>query len=276
MKFSIVERFTSANRWVGFGVVGILSVSLIAAGVFLSVGSGDEPSEGDDPGGMDEAPVALGADGLPLLPDATLIAEIVEATIAAMPTATPLPTPDVAATLQAELASNRQEVQPVVLMNPLDSRAPRSPFLTPEELDYFREFGPRLWVYTQVWLHLQRVISADIGEWTVADLRHDLGMAQVLLDTSPERPLLHSGDSVRPVVRAYADSLESGFSGVRSGVARLVDAEAILASGSLGNTEREELLRVVRDIEEALGAFDEAMSTYGCSVCGELFRRDRS
>ena len=37
--------------------------------------------------------------------------------------------------------------------------------------------------------------------------------------------------------------------------------------------EREELLRISRDVEGFMAGFDDAMSAYGCSVCGELFRR---
>ena len=277
MKSSIVERLARMNRLVGMGIVAGISVLLVAAGIFLTRGddtSGDAPPEWME--GVPGEPL-LGPDGLPVVSNETLIAESVAATIEALPTETPMPTRDVGATLEAELAMNRQHVQPIIQMNPLDSNEGiRSPFLTPEELDYFRDFGPRLWIYTKVWFHLQRMISEDIGEWTAADIHHDLGESQVLIDTAPDRPRFPRDDSVGPIVRAYADSLESGFSGVRSAVARLADAEAILASGSLGNAEREELIQVVRDMEEHLGEFDKIMSSYGCSVCGELLRMDGS
>ena len=177
MSSSIVERLTSGNRWIGLGVVVFLSVGIIGLGVWL-MASGDDEVQGDDvPDWMLEEGEAFdpeaeaGADvlpGSPVVPDAALIAESVQATIEAIPTATPLPTPDIGATLQAELTMNRQEVQPVLLMNPMDSETSRNPYLTPGELDYFREFGPRLWFYTKTWFHLQEVISEDVVGWTLA------------------------------------------------------------------------------------------------------------
>ena len=164
------------------------------------------------------------------------MAQAVQATMEAIPTPTPTPppTPNIAATLQAELALNRERVRPVLMLNPLDLKLDRDPYLTSDELRYFRELGPRLWTYTRVWLHLQEVLSVDIAEWDLSVLEHDLGR-------SPDSPRICAGSSrVRegsreislrwiPLVRAYSDSIETGMTGVREAVARLSDAEDVLA-----------------------------------------------
>ena len=155
----------------------------------------------------------------------------------------------------------------------MDLETDRDPYLTPAELDYFRKLGPRLWAYTQVWLHLQKVLSVDSSEWNANLLGYDIEIARDLLSSAPERPMLSSSGDVDPLVRAYADSVESGMARVREAVSRLSDAVEILAGEEVGHPEREELLRASREVERLLAGFDEAMSAYGCSVCGELFRR---
>ena len=202
------------------------------------------------------------------------VAETIEAMATPVPPPTPTPTPDIAATLQAELDRNRALAPPVVLLNPLDLETDRDPYLTPAELDYFRKLGPRLWVYTQVWLHVQKILSVDSSEWDSDVLGYDVEVARDLLSSAPERPMLSSSGDVDPLVRAYADSVESGMAGVREAVSRLSEAVEILAGEEVGHPEREELLRASRGVEGHLAVFDEAMSAYGCSVCGELFRRD--
>ena len=118
------------------------------------------------------------------------------------------------------------------MLNPLDLELDRDPYLTSDELRYFRELGPRLWTYTRVWLHLQEVLSVDIAEWDSSVLEHDLGIAQALLESAPDRPEFGRGgrgQTVDPLVRAYSDSIETGMTGVREAVARLSDAEDVLS-----------------------------------------------
>ena len=272
----ITQLYRRIDRRLGVVIVIVVVVVIMTLVSWLvtSLVGGDGEKAGGAPEWMQPMPEEFGPDGEPI-PQATLVARAVAATIEAIPTPTPLPTPDVAATLQAELALNRDRVKPVLMLNPLDLETYRDPYLTPNELGYFRELGPRLWAYTRVWLHLQEVLSVDIAEWDSSTLQHDLGSAQSLLESAPERPTfrkVRGGKPIDPLVRAYADSIETGMTSVRRAVARLSDAEDILA-GPVGHPERDELLRITRDVEELLAGFDDAMSVYGCSVCGELFRR---
>ena len=291
----MVDRITRLDRRIGIVIV-IVIVTVILSLVLWLVTSlmGGDGSAGEGTGGVEDwmqpLPGELGPDGQPIIPLAgelgpdgqpivslaELVAQAVAATIEAMPTPTPAPTPDIAAILQAELALNRERVGPVLMLNPLDLEMNRDPYLTSDELRYFRELGPRLWIYTRVWLHLQEALSVDISEWDFSVLEYDLGRAQALLESAPDRPRFGRGSSrdkpVDPLVRAYADIIETGMTSVREAVARLSDAEDILA-GPVGHPERDELLRIARDVEDLLAGFDDAMSAYGCSVCGELFRR---
>ena len=294
----MVDRITRLDRRIGIVIVivGVILILSLVLWLVTSIVGGDEPLGGGtggsedwmlpqpgelgpdgEPGelGPDGEPGELGPDGQPIIPVAELVAQAVQATMEAIPTPTPAPTPNIAATLQAEMALNRKMVSPVLMLNPLDLKLDRDPYLTSNELRYFRELGPRLWAYTRVWLHLQEVLSVDIAEWDFGVLEHDLGRAQALLESAPDRPQFGRGgrgQPVDPLVRAYSDSIETGMTGVREAVARLSDAEDVLA-GPVGHSERDELLRIARDVQDLLADFDSAMSAYGCSVCGELFRR---
>ena len=286
----MVDRITRLDRRIGIVIVivGVILILSLVLWLVTSIVGGDESPGGvtggsedwmlPQPGelGPDGEPGELGPDGQPIIPVAELVAQAVQATMEAIPTPTPAPTPNIAATLQAEMALNRKMVSPVLMLNPLDLKLDRDPYLTSNELRYFRELGPRLWAYTRVWLHLQEVLSVDIAEWDFGVLEHDLGRAQALLESAPDRPQFERGGRgqppVDPLVRAYSDSIETGMTGVREAVARLSDAEDVLA-GPVGHSERDELLRIAREVQDLLADFDSAMSAYGCSVCGELFRR---
>jgi hypothetical protein len=282
----LVGRLTRVNRFVAFAVVGLVLALFAGFAAWFFLLREDVEKDGEGGGGGVQAAFSepavsagpVGPDG-GLLPEqrderiALMVAATVEAMATPVPPPTPTPTPDIAATLQAELARNRELAPPVVLLNPLDLETDRDPYLTPGELDYFWKLGPRLWVYTQVWLHVQKVLSVDSSEWNSDLLGYDVEVARELLGSAPERPMLSSSGDVDPLVQAYADSVESGMARVGEAVSRLSEAVEILAGEEVGHPEREELLRASRDVEGLLAGFDEAMSAYSCSVCGELFRR---
>ena len=277
MQSGLVARITGMDRRIGLAVVGLVLVLLVGMPVCLMSGGG-ENGDGNGAGDASFVPVQidpLAPGGLvPLLSQEEMVAQSVAATIEAIPTPTPTPepTPNVAATLQAQLTFNREKDPPVIMLNPLDSEAGRDPYLTSVELDFFRELGPRLWVYTQVWFHVQRVISVEVSEWDSGAFGEDLERAQMLLASAPGRAGYSGMSEVDPVVRSYADSIEAGMSGVAQAVIRLADARSILEEEEVGPLERSKLIRLSREVEYLLDEFDAAMSAYGCSVCGELFR----
>ena len=191
----MVDRITRLDRRIGIVIVIVAVILIMSLVLWLvtSIMGGDEPAGGGTGGAedwMQPQPGELGPDGLPIVPMAELVAQAVQATMEAIPTPTPTPapTPNIAATLQADLELNRERVRPVLMLNPLDLELDRDPYLTSDELRYFRELGPRLWTYTRVWLHLQKVLSVDIAEWDLSVLEHDLGR-------SPGAPGVCAGSS---------------------------------------------------------------------------------
>ena len=278
MPSGLVARVTQLDRRIGLAVVGVVLVLLISVPFFL-MGGGDE--NGDENGDvvddaflipMEDAPLVPG--GLALPSQEELVAFSVAATIAAIPTETPVPTPtpNVAATLQAQLAFNRERAPPVIALNPLDSDGSRDPYLTSVELEFFRDLGPRLWVYTQVWFHVRQIIAVEVSEWDAGVFGEDLEWAQTVLASAPDRSGYSGMGEVDPVVRSYADTIEAGMKGVSQAVVRLAEAKSILEEEEVGPLERSKLIRLSREVEYLLDEFDGAMSAYGCSVCGELFR----
>ena len=208
----MVDRITRLDRRIGIVIVivGVILIMSLVLWLVTSIMGGDEPAGGGTGGAedwMQPLPGELGPDGQPIIPMAELVAQAVQATMEAIPTPTPAPTPNIAATLQAEMALNREMVRPVLMLNPLDLELDRDPYLTSDELRYFRELGPRLWTYTRVWLHLQEVLSVDIAEWDFSVLEHDLGRAQALLESAPDRPEFGRGGEVSRWTRWSAPTL---------------------------------------------------------------------
>ena len=179
-------------------------------------------------------------------------------------------TPDIGATLAAELAMNRP--QPAFVLNPLDFQDVRTPHLTEDELNYFRDIGGHIWVYTKIWFRIQDALEIGSSNWTLVMLSEDFSWIEELLMSVPQRPRPEPG-AIGEVVEAYVDSLEVGMDGIDDSVSRLNDAREILDEAIVvGLEERDELARISRDIERLSGDFDDVMSSYGCSICGELFR----
>jgi hypothetical protein len=279
MSSGLVARVTRLDRRIGLAVVGLVLALLIGMPFYLMTGGGENGDGNGNAAGdasfvpVEGAPLVPG-ELPPLLSQEEMVALSVAATIEAIPTETPAPspTPDVAATLQAQLAFNRELAPPVIALNPLASEEGRNPYLTSVELEFFRELGPRLWVYTQVWFHVRRVIAVEVSEWDSSVFGQDLEWAQMLLASAPDRAGYSGMSEVDSVVRSYADSIEAGMKGVSQAVIRLAEARSILEGEEVGPLERSKLIRLSREVEYLLDEFDGAMSAYGCSVCWELFR----
>ena len=258
----IVMRISQLDRRIGVLLVGVFFVLVFggAALVMSALGGDEVDSPGEDV----------------LVEDVLILSSEVEArvlaTIEAIPTLAPTPTPDIAATLAAERATNRGEVDLAFVLNPLEVDTElRNPYLRKEEYEYLRDVGERVWHYTKIWLHVREVVSVDTTLWDISLLEYQVGTAQILLEEAPER--VDPAAGLRPVIRAYVDHLEVGMTSIRSAVTRVAEAEAVLASGGTDAHEgRAELLAIVHDVELMLVEFEQAMSRYGCSVCGELYR----
>ena len=286
------------NRLVLFGVAGGVLAVLVFGFVYLVFIKGGDDAPGgtmDLSGQIDFSALADAGGGsgdgggsadaaaaVPVMLEESVVAERVAATVEAMgprETPVPTPTPNIAATLQAELNANRSESDRILKLDPLSSGEPRNPYLTERELDLLAGMGPALWSHTKAWLHVREVLSLGVGDWSSRFLGFHVFQAEsYVADFADAGHRGRGSDDVGEVVTAYARSLEEGMRGVRSSVASLRRAAAILERSESGAMvdlpfeEREQIARFARDAEEQLVDFDNAMSQYGCSVCGELFR----
>ena len=270
----ILETLFSLDRKVVIAGVLVILV-LVAAGYFLT--RDGEGGDGDDLVIDLEAAEAAG----PVVDQASVDEAVAAALEAMIPTEVPTPTPDIAATLQAELDANREEVDRVLTLNPLDVESGRNPYLTPSELELMERLGERLWTYTRVWLYIQEVLYIPTSDWTLEGIESEVRRSQLLVENAPRRVRLRDLGEINDVVLEYVETIEFGIQGVEDSVRRLDDAVTLLREAEstggwhqLDLDDRSQLMHISRDVENSLQEFDEAMSSYGCSVCGELFRRD--
>ena len=277
MLVSILDRLAETNRMVLIGGVALLVLLVVLGGYCAVTGGG---GDGDDFEAVpedqlmtfeDPTPDPLVPTPDPLVPTAT-----------PEPTAVPTPTPDIGATLQAQLDGNRDRVGRAVVLNLLDSDSVRNPYLGGADRAYLEQLGVRLWAHARAWLHLQELMYLETEEWTVESLESDVVQAGLALEAARD---VDAGSNVIDVVKAYGRTLEAGMGGVREASSIMADVVGILRSpvGEAADggptprwlTERERRQEVAqrrRDAERALVIFETSMSEYGCSICGELFR----
>lgn len=283
---SIKGRLGSLDRrtLVLLGVGGFLVVLVIV--VVISVTGGGEgdgdvdnlgelmvfDNDGEDGGG------GAGSGGLV---SESVVESRVQATLEAMvPTETPVPptsTPDIGATFEAEMDERRQRSDRILKLNPLDSDLERNPYLNDSELKYLNDMGGMLWSHTKVWMHLRHLLFLDVADWSHEVVEYHYLESKEFLEQA-EDVRSRRDYELGEVVESYGNTIHEGMRGVSEGVRYLGEAERLLEgsdsglSSDLSFEDREELGKLARQVERSLGEFDDAMSRYGCSVCGELFR----
>ena len=275
-------------------IVGVVGFRMMSGGVEAGPGSGDESLEAVMT--FDDASAATGGDagsgdssgsGDGLAPPPTAgpsvdeqVADQVAATIEALaPTATPEPTPDLAATLEADLGRNRGNVMPGFAVNPMDSTQSRAPYLNQRELDYLSGLGEDVWIAVQSYFVLQDVMSEDFGTLSLSFLQEKLVLVNALLaglsrmsDTPP--------GNVNEVVASYVLFVQGGVSSIHSAAGDLRAAVAVVEGAEvdsfleLDQKALSDFRRSYLGIERGILDFYGVMASYGCSVCGELFRQD--
>ena len=265
---NLSKLLTSMDRRIAL-LLGLVVVVVILIVVWTVTGGGSDEPRGQVPaeGELMVFDGGEGGDGLaptPVLPDETLIAMSVEATLAAVPTPTITPTPDIAATLAADLALNRP--QPAFVINPLAAEDVRNPYLKEVDQEYLRGMGGRIWYYTVVWMRLGEFLDTDVAGWSLEILVDRVGYFEEQIGSSPAGAS-GSQSGVDSVVSSYVETLEEGILGLHESVEHLSGARDRVVAG-----ESVDLGQVARDSYRSLGKFDDSMSDYGCSICGELFR----
>ena len=277
---SISRKIGSMDKRLMLLVAGVVVIGAFTLVVLMTLGGGGD--DGDDLGEQmvfeDDGSVTQGGG---VLVDAMSVAERVEATLEAMePTATPVPptpTPDIAATFEAELEGRRERTERILKLHPLDKDVVRNPYLNDAELEYLSDLGVVLWSHTKAWLHLRRVLFVDVTEWSHRNVEYHYLEAKSFL-AEAEGAESRRDYELGEVVEGYGVTIEEGMRGIANAVRYLGEAERLLRDSESGliadlsYEDREELGQLSRKVEKNLGDFDDAMSRYGCSVCGELFR----
>ena len=252
-----------------FAGIAVALMLVVIGGCRLLAAGGGEGSEG---GGAEAEAVMLEEGEVEIR---------VAATVEAMrpdDTPTPVPTPDIAATLQAEMEANREKSVRIMKLSPLDSDDVRNPYLNKVEMAYMMNLGRGVWSYTKVWFLLRELVAEDVLDWSHLDVEYRLAEVDDYIGKNREDFRSRGSDSVGEVVGAYIDEVYKGMLALRESVNRLEDVSELLGQVESGLardlelSEREELGRIVRELELGLEEFDAVMVRYGCSVCGELVR----
>ena len=265
--------------------VAIVGIAVIAALILLVVGvqqlgSSGEGADGEDSGLAGPLPGEVGYVDMVLVEN--LVLEQVSATVAALePTATPEPTPDVAATIQARLKSGRDGLSIDVTKGVLESGVARNPYLRKVDRKHLEELGEELWRAVVVYLRLAEVSGLEFNDlsWTFVEERVEVvdgvfgeGVDDWLKETPDE------GDGLDPAVKEYAESVWDAMNGVKeAGLALREMHDLFRESGveyvvEMSTEDRAAVQSLYLSIGGRLRVFDEVLSRYGCSVCGELIR----
>ena len=276
-------RSLSGRSLVFIGIGLAILLVIVVAGLTM-LGGGDASSV--DPLSQQmvfdngDAGLVEGTPGVDPLLSASVVEQRVAATIEAMtPTATPVPspTPDIPATFEAQMEERRARAERVLQLHPLDQDIQRNPYLNDAELSFLSDLGGVLWSNTKAWMHVRRVLFLDVGDWSYEVLDFHVSEADLFVVEGRERRTSRDYE-LGDIVAAYGRVVQEGVAGVGDAVESLKEARTILADSETGLgtdlpfEDRERLRQLSREAEKAIGEFDDAMSRYGCSVCGELFR----
>ena len=265
------------RKQVAIIVIGVIVVLMLLIVGVQRLGSNGDGGDGQDGALAGPLPGEVGYVDMVLVDN--LVVEQVSATVAAMePTATPEPTPDIAATVQARLNLG---VSPSLSQPVLGRGDVRNPYLRKVDIQHLHELGEELWLAVVVYLRLAEVSGLDFNDlsWTFVEERVEVvdgvfsGGVSEWLDETPDE-----GDGLDPLVKEYAESVWDGMGGIKEaglalrGIHDLFRESGVEYVVEMSTEDRAAVQSLYLSIGGRLRVFDEVMSRYGCSVCGELFR----
>lgn len=259
----IVNQCQSLGSRGQLAVVGVAALVLLGSLVFV-ISAGGSDSE------VEEVPEVM-------LPEST-VHEFVAATIEAyIPTEVPTPTPDVPATVTAERAFLRQTADRVVEVNPLSPAVSRNPFLTRSEVEHLERLGGPMWLNVRLWFLMWEIRRDSTPFWHSALLHERALLLQELMEAqyADWEFDTRSNDKLGPTVVAFTSEMSGAVSALWEGATAVQKAAVVVGVGHsnpLGPLEEAHLLELQGDLEQGLQAFHDFMTSYGCSICGELFR----
>ena len=241
-----------------------------------AVSPGDDGVAAREPGGVGGTGGVVGGSG-----DESAIADAVAATLAALrPTEVPTRAADYLATLQAGLGKARSEY-PNVALNPLDPSGGREFGLNETEMRVFQNVGSHFWEMLQAWVVVRSILeSRDVYEWEHRWLAEELDLVGWMMpETGRLSPDLWEGDEVGEVVKAYLVEVREAEYAFRDAVSALNSAMGVFEKAGaerfveLDGEEQDEVWQFFFDAQSRAVELGSVMSAYGCSICGELYRR---
>lgn len=198
------------------------------------------------------------------------------------PTPTPAPTPDIGATQVAVFEATREYQDRLQFGDPLE-RAEATGHLGEAEKRYLSAAGGGIWQAVVAWVLLREVVYRDTDDWDRDDVALKLDLAgDSLRDAATSLGTLQAvSEGVDRVVVGYVNRLEHSVSRLSEGHQTLVTVHGQLwgedgQPSDLSVDDRERVGLQVRESRNRLAEFSDQMARYGCSVCGEFFRRVES
>ncbi len=181
--------------------------------------------------------------------------------------------------IDRELADdrNRSGVAPRIDLRLLDqNKGSRNPYLNAYEVDYFEDLGGHFWAYTRVWLILRNLTALDVEVWTARRLGTEIQeMNEITAPFVDRRPV--PAPEVGDIVLDYGEELEKGFEELDMAIeafeTALTTLVALDETEQMSNRDRNDLIAVRRAVLQHAENFHNVMASYGCAVCGELFRQ---
>ncbi len=149
--------------------------------------------------------------------------------------------------------------------------------------DVLASLGPAVWPMVQADQTLRRIFTQSLVDWDYWGTQDDLLVLETYLDAAAEASLdvekrVSDADfGLSAQTRRYVRDTLQGLEPLLRGRDIAVELNEAFADGrgwdTLEPSERSRLGRLAgQEIFESLSEFDRVMMSYGCSVCGELYR----
>lgn len=302
------RRGRSRRRYIFLGVAALVLVAVCVSMVCtFTGGSSDDDlllTFDDEPeaAGLEGETPADGADGDPALSVEEQVEATVEARMAVQST------PEYSATLQAQMEASRPVAGDSRVLGVLESEEERLPYLSPEDRDYLTGHGGYFWSLTQAWVNMRSILSYPIELWDYGWLSSEVRFMQELLDDvtaydqglsvlkdegvgevvldyigsvrEARKGLSGSAVSIESSMRVFEESAAAGGRSCTGGEEQLEEGlppgPAGLGFQDLCHAEREAIWALYTEASNQARQVNGAMSSYGCSICGEIFRASSS
>lgn len=244
--------------------------------------SGSEPAGRESASGDSGGTAPAGGQGAAVGGNVdSVVADAVAATLEALlPTVEPTKPADYMATLEAGLHSSRSEY-PSLSINPLDpSNERQGGGLNEAEIELFGQYGVYFWDMLQAWVVTRSVLySREVHEWERDWLEDQLDLVEWMMPEPRRWVNDRSGSTaISEVVNAFLAEVRDGEYAMRDAVTSLNAALGVFERAGvddfrdLGPEEADEVWQHYFDAESSGLELSSVMSSYGCSICGELYR----